>query len=134
MPVLVSNQTSNTNNEEQVYEQEESSSPNGVNSQTASNSQNEPVVKQKYKIFVFTSSIFQEDLFKILDEPSPQTNGGSESNAHNNFFDSISTSNQQQNPLETILFGDDLTNDQSTNGKIYNSFSIVYESISLLQV
>lgn len=45
MPVLVSNQPSNTNHEEQTYEQEESSSFNGTNSQTTSKSQNEPVVK-----------------------------------------------------------------------------------------
>jgi hypothetical protein len=43
MPVLVNNQTSNTNNEEQIYEQEESPSFNGTNSQT------EPVVKEKKK-------------------------------------------------------------------------------------
>jgi hypothetical protein len=41
MPVLVSNQTSNTNTDEVTYEQEESSSSfNGNNSQT----NNEPVV------------------------------------------------------------------------------------------
>jgi hypothetical protein len=40
MPVLVSNQTTNTNNEEQKYEQEESPSFNG----TTNNTQNEPVV------------------------------------------------------------------------------------------
>jgi hypothetical protein len=41
MPVLVSSQASNTANEEQTYEQEESSPVNGANSQ------NEPVVKEK---------------------------------------------------------------------------------------
>jgi len=40
MPVLVSNQTSNTNTEEVTYEQEESPSYNGNNSQA----NNEPVV------------------------------------------------------------------------------------------
>ncbi len=46
MPVLVTNQTSTTNNEEQTYEQEESPSFNGTNSQT------EPVVKEIVNILL----------------------------------------------------------------------------------
>jgi AP-1 complex subunit gamma-1 len=93
MPVLVSNQTSNTNTDEVTYEQEESSSSfNGNNSQT----NNEPVA----------------DLFKILDEPL-STNGRNE---QNNIFDLLNTNNQSLNPLEDILFGNDLPKVQSTNG------------------
>ncbi len=43
MPVLVTNQTSTTNNEEQTYEQEESPSFNGNNTSL----QTEPVVKKE---------------------------------------------------------------------------------------
>jgi hypothetical protein len=94
MPVLVSNQTSNSNTEEVAYEQEETSSFNGNNSQT----NNEPVA----------------DLFKILDEPLP-TNGGNDLNTQNNIFDLLNTNNQPSNLLEDMLFGNDLPQTQSTN-------------------
>ncbi|CAF3503997.1 unnamed protein product [Adineta steineri] len=98
MPVLVSTQTSNTNNEETTYEQEDSSSSNGISSVT----QNEPV----------------EDLFKILDEPS-HTNGSNNINSHNNIFDLLNSDEQQINtsstPLEDILFDDNLPKSQSNN-------------------
>ncbi|CAF0974911.1 unnamed protein product [Adineta steineri] len=98
MPVLVSTQTSNTNNEETTYEQEDSSSSNGISSVT----QNEPV----------------EDLFKILDEPS-HTNGSNNLNSHNNIFDLLNSDEQQINtsstPLEDILFDDNLPKSQSNN-------------------
>jgi len=91
MPVLVNNQTPNTNNDEQ----EESPSFNGDNS----NSQNEPV----------------EDLFKILDEPPP-ANSRTEVNTDNNIFDLLNSNDQQTNSLEDMLFGNDLPKKQSTNG------------------
>jgi hypothetical protein len=56
---------------------------------------------------------FQADLFKILDEPL-STNGRNE---QNNIFDLLNTNNQSLNPLEDILFGNDLPKVQSTNGK-----------------
>jgi hypothetical protein len=58
---------------------------------------------------------FQVDLFKILDEPLPN-NSRNEFTAQNNLFDLLNTNNQQTNPLEDILFGNDLPNNQSTNG------------------
>jgi hypothetical protein len=58
---------------------------------------------------------FQVDLFKILDEPLPN-NSRNEFTAQNNLFDLLNTNNQQTNPLEDILFGNDLLNNQSTNG------------------
>jgi hypothetical protein len=93
MPVLVSNQTSNTNNEEQIYEQEESSPINGATTQ------NEPVV----------------NLFKILDEPS-ETNGGNELNTHNNLFELLNTGTQQTNQVGNLFFDDDLPKSPSSNG------------------
>ncbi|CAF1202681.1 unnamed protein product [Rotaria sp. Silwood1] len=102
MPVLVSNQTSTTNNEEQTYEQEESSM-NGTNFQTTSDIKNEPVV----------------DLFKILDEP-PSTYTENEFNTQNNVFDLLNLNNQQSvslsNPLDDI-FDNDLLKTQSMNDK-----------------
>lgn len=66
---------------------------------------------------------FQADLFKIIDEPLP-TNGGNELNTHNNLFDLLNNNQQQQsisssNPLEDILFGNNLPKSQSINGKLY---------------
>jgi len=138
MPVLVSNQTSNTNNGEQTYEQEDSSSLNGLNSQTSSHTQNEPVVNTKSKSNLFLlNSIFQEDLFKILDE-SPQTNGNNAFNTHNNIFDLLNTGDQpiisSSNPLEDILFGDDLPKTQSTNGTFYLFLISFSKKISSFQV
>jgi hypothetical protein len=64
---------------------------------------------------------FQADLFKILDEPLP-TNGGNGVSTHNNIFDLLNTNDQQtnslSNPLDGILFGDDLPKTQSTNGEL----------------
>ncbi|UJR30470.1 hypothetical protein I4U23_018003 [Adineta vaga] len=103
MPVLVSNSTSNTTNDEVTDEQEDSSF-NGQNYSTQSTTQSEHV----------------DDLFKMLDE-SPQTNGKNDSNNHTNILDLLNsppskTTSSSSNPLEDILFGDDLPKSQSTNG------------------
>jgi len=65
MPILVSNQTTNTNNEEHNYEQEESSSINGTS---------EPVVIQinieyivsKNKNYIFYRQIYLKFLMNLL--------------------------------------------------------------------
>jgi hypothetical protein len=102
MPVLISNQTSNTTNneqQEQIYNQEENGE---INNHVPSN---EPEVKKYFFILTIESfGYFQVDLLRMLDEPI-QTNG-------------VSHQHQTLNPLEDLLFGNGI---QTTNSKAFQN-------------
>jgi hypothetical protein len=110
MPVLISNQTSNTTNneqQEQIYNQEENGE---INNHVPSN---EPEVKKYFFILTIESfGYFQVDLLRMLDEPI-QTNG-------------VSHQHQTLNPLEDLLFGNGI---QTTNSKAFqNTYFFFYNN------